>query len=159
MGERRRVVMLAAVFWAGCAHTWTQGFWTGADPTYNDNFDVQDVRERLTQLRLQYHAGPTAPFQIAEPRILTARRSIAEGRDPEVAYHYAFQGSADEGERTVRWWLLAVDRLEDLKFPRIFFERPRLQVAIGIVRHKGEARPRYLVVLATPSFDEHRVQM
>jgi hypothetical protein len=160
MGERRRVVMLAALAAAaGCASTWTMRFWTGADPTYDDNFDVQEVRERLTQLRLQYHVGPTTPFQVAEPKILTARKRIAEGADPELAFDHALVGSVDESGRAVRYWLLAVDRFEDLKFPRMLFERKRLQVAIGIVRHQGQARPRYVVVLATPSFDEHVIEM
>jgi len=134
---------------AACA---TSGPWI--DPTgYDDTADAQRIREQISFARFQHNRSAAQPFLVAQENLEHARRRITEGRDPDAALEHSIGAAADESERTVRWYRVDVERLEELTIPAAFLIPQQLNVAIAIVRRPPEQHPRYLVLFATSSID------
>jgi hypothetical protein len=163
MADWRWMMVSAGVVWGcaiGCATAESKAqsaALLAALNSYDDAGDVEKIRARVSQLRARQNRGLAAPFMVVRSNLASVKQSIAEGWEPEVALEYNLQGSADDSERTIRYWCLRIDKLEELKVPADLMRPIRLNLAIAIFRFPPERRPRYLVLLATPSIHEWQV--
>jgi hypothetical protein len=140
-------VVLLVAGGSACA---TMGPWVDATG-YDDTADIQQVRQRISDLRFMKGRQPAVPFTVAQIHLEEAKKRIAEGRNVVAALEHAVESAADEGERDINYWHLEVDRLEDLPIPASLLQPPRLSIAIAVLRHAADQHPRYLVLLATSS--------
>jgi hypothetical protein len=93
---------------------------------------------------------------VAQANLKYAKDWIADGVAPQLALENSFQDSANEGERSVRYWCLPTERLDALKFPAVLMNPVRLNIAISVIRQAKSRAPRYFVLLVTSSYDEQQ---
>jgi hypothetical protein len=126
---------------------------------YDDADDARVLRARLSTLRDRYRRSPALPFSVAQYNLVTAKQWIAEGIEPLVAVENSLQGSADDGERDVRYWCLPAEDLSQVRFPAELLRPIQLNIAISVFRQAEPKNPRYYVLLATYSLDEYRQRL
>lgn len=132
--------------------------WHG-DPAYRDVDDAEYVLDQVTSFRRQHGRDAHRPFQVVQVRLDAAKEKVAAGGPPEWAIDHAPSGSADEGDRDVRFWILYTDELDGFDIPSDLAIPAHLFLATAVFRQRQGEHPRYLVVLATPSLNEYRVDI
>jgi hypothetical protein len=163
--QRAIAVLFAAIFvQAGCAGAGGAEADRSILPpdaivgAYDDKADAEKVRGALTAMRARFGHGPAAPFMLGQANLTEAKERISNGSNPENALEYALRGSADDGERTIRFWCVGAQSLDTVRFPRAVLTVSRLNVAIAVLRQAEPRNPRYFVILASYSLDENTIQ-
>jgi hypothetical protein len=90
---------------------------------------------------------------------MAAAGLVQAGASPSDALNELLQSSVARLKRPVNGWLGEVSKLEDLKFPDEFLDRPSLEIAIGVSYRKPDDEPwgHYVVMLIAAGPHSQRI--
>jgi hypothetical protein len=117
------------------------------------------VYERFQAERARRNLRPADHLEEIEPLSMAAAGQIQAGAGPTDVLNDLLQSSVDVLQRPVNGWMGEFSKLEDLKFPEDFLDRPSVGIAVGVSYHKPKDEPwgRYVVMLVAAGPDGHRI--
>jgi hypothetical protein len=121
--------------------------------------DAALAYERFQAERARRNLRPAKRLEEIEPLSMAAAGLVQAGASPTDALNELLQSSVDRLKRPVNGWIGEVSKLEDLKFPDEFLDRPSLEIAIGVSYHKPDDEPwgRYVVLLVAAGPHSQRI--
>jgi hypothetical protein len=107
------------------------------------------VYERFQAERARRNLRPADRLEEIEPLSMAAAGQVQAGAGPTEALNNLMQASVDILQRPVNGWIGEVSKLEDLKFPEDFLDRPSVGIAVGVSYRKPDDEPwgHYVIML------------